>query len=338
MISKLYEKIINFMKKYLYYILCFVFVLICLVIPLPYYISAGGGTINISDRISVSNGYESKGKFQLAYVKQLQATIPTYLLSYVIPDWQVDSAIYYIVDEHETSKDVQARDHLYLDSANSTAISVAYKLAGAEFKITDIYNNVMFISPDADTNLKIGDIIVGIDGKKIKSVDEYKEYVENSSIGTKINLNIIRDKKEKDAYIYVKKIDGAKLTGISVLTTYDYETNPDIKVLYKEKESGSSGGFTTALAIYDRITKEDLTHGLNIVGTGTIDESGKVESIGGVTYKLKGAVKNKADIFFVPRGENYDDAVAYAKKKKYKIKIVPVATIEDAIDYLEEIK
>lgn len=338
MISKIYEKIKKFMKENAYSFICFIFALICLVTPLPYYVYIGGGVIDISDRIEVDNSTKSKGSFSLAYVKQLQATIPTYLLSYVMPDWEVEGTSYYVVDENETSKDVVARDHLYLDSANSTAISVAYTLAGKEFDITDVYNNVMFISPDADTNLKVGDIITKINGKKIKDINEYKKYVEDSSIGTKINLTVLRNKKESDAYIYVKKIDGSKLTGISVLTTYDYKTNPKIKLLFKSKESGSSGGFTTALAIYDKLVDEDLTHGLKIVGTGTIAEDGKVDEIAGVTYKLKGAEKAKADIFFVPRGSNYEDAVKYAKKKHYKIKIVPVATIEDAISYLKEIK
>ena len=59
----------------------------------------------------------------------------------------------------------------------------------------------------------------------------------------------------------------------------------------------------TALLIYDYLTEEDITKGRTIVGTGTIDENGNVGSIGGVKYKLKGAVKNKAEIFLVPNGK-----------------------------------
>ena len=89
-----------------------------------------------------------------------------------------------------------------------------------------------------------------------------------------------------------------------------------------------------ALAVYDAITEEDITGGLTIVGTGTIDVYGNVGSIGGVEYKLKGAEKKGADIFFVPRGENYDEAKKLVDKEKYKIKLVPVSTFEEALNYL----
>ena len=51
-----------------------------------------------------------------------------------------------------------------------------------------------------------------------------------------------------------------------------------------------------ALAMYDALTREDITKGKTIAGTGTIDANGNVGAIGGVIYKLSGAVKNNADI------------------------------------------
>lgn len=53
----------------------------------------------------------------------------------------------------------------------------------------------------------------------------------------------------------------------------------------------------TTLEIYNSLTDDDLTKGYKIVGTGTIDMEGNVGMIGGVKYKLKGAIKKKADIF-----------------------------------------
>ena len=49
----------------------------------------------------------------------------------------------------------------------------------------------------------------------------------------------------------------------------------------------------TALAIYNYLTEEDITHGKTIVGTGTIDINGNVGLIGGVKYKLKVLLKIK---------------------------------------------
>ena len=48
-----------------------------------------------------------------------------------------------------------------------------------------------------------------------------------------------------------------------------------------------------------------------------------------------GAVHDKADIFFVPK-ENYQEAIDTKKKYNYKINVVKVEKLEDAIKYLQE--
>ena len=69
-----------------------------------------------------------------------------------------------------------------------------------------------------------------------------------------------------------------------------------------------------------------------------IDSNGNVGEIGGVEYKLKGAVNEKSDIFFVPMGNNYDECLKIKKEKKYDIVIVGISKIDDAIEYLENLK
>ena len=127
------------------------------------------------------------------------------------------------------------------------------------------------------------------------------------------------------------------MVGFAFQINYDYTVSPKIKLNTAKNEYGSSGGLMTSLAIYDALIDEDLTNGLTISGTGTIDIDGNVGSIGGVKYKLKGAINNKADIFFVPNGENYDEAIKIAEEKKYDIKIIGVSTLKEAITYLENL-
>ena len=92
--------------------------------------------------------------------------------------------------------------------------------------------------------------------------------------------------------------------GIIIGLKYDYETEIPVEIKMRNKESGSSGGLMMALAIYNSLTQKDISHGKNIVGTGTIDIEGNVGEIDGIKYKLLGAKKKHADIFFVPT-ENY---------------------------------
>ena len=128
--------------------------------------------------------------------------------------------------------------------------------------------------------------------------------------------------------------DGEKYVGLSVMTTFDIKSDLNIEIDSKSSESGPSGGMMMALMIYDGLTGKDLTRGRKIVGTGTISKNGEVGDIGGVKFKLMGAAKAKADVFLVPEG-NYEEAMKVAKEKKYKIEIVKVTTLQDAIDYLE---
>ena len=92
------------------------------------------------------------------------------------------------------------------------------------------------------------------------------------------------------------------------------------------------------MSIYDSLVKEDITNGLTIVGTGTIDLEGNIGSIGGVEYKLKSAVKNDADLFIVPNDENYKEALKIKEENNYDIEILGVSTFDEVINYLEDIK
>ena len=173
------------------------------------------------------------------------------------------------------------------------------------------------------------------DGNKIEDIEDYKKYIQKQEIGTYIDIKVLRNRQEVKTKLKVLE-DKEKYTGIIVSTIYNYETNPKLYFTFKENESGSSGGLTLALAIYNKITKYDITKGKKIVGTGTIEPDGSVGEIGGVEYKLKGAVKAKADIFLVPSGNNYKDAMKVKEKEKFDIDIIEVATFEEALQKLKD--
>ena len=118
--------------------------------------------------------------------------------------------------------------------------------------------------------------------------------------------------------------------------SYGYEVDPEVNITSKASEAGSSGGLMMSLTIYNQLVEEDITKGKKIVGTGTIDIDGNVGEIGGVKYKLIGAVKNDADIFMCPI-ENYEEAKKVAEEKDYDITIIAVHTFQEAIEKLEEL-
>ena len=106
---------------------------------------------------------------------------------------------------------------------------------------------------------------------------------------------------------------------------------------------GPSAGFMFSLEIYNQLTKEDLTRGYKIAGTGTISSDGTVGKIGGIEQKVVAADKAGAEIFFAPnengeKDSNYQNAIVTAKDIHSKMKIVPINTFDEAIDYLEKLE
>lgn len=332
MFNKIYENIKKFIKENYKTLLLYLILLIICTYRLPFYIYTGGGTIDLEKRIDLKGN--EKGSYNLAYVKQIYATIPTYLLSFVMDKWDVVKVSDLQIDNEEDVKDIDNREKLYLEEANNHAILNAYKLAGKTINMKESSYKVIYVNKDSDTNIIVGDKLLSVNGVKITNNLEYKKYLQTLDVGTKLEIKVERNNKEIDCYAILKEIDGEKIIGLYLVNIYDYELDPPINLKFKWNESGSSGGFMLSLAIYDRLVDDDLTKGRKIVGTGTIDANGNVGEIGGVKYKVLGASKEKADIFFCPK-ENYEEAINTKNKYNLKLKIVKVETLEEAINYLK---
>lgn len=332
MFNNIYEKIKSFIKNNYKELLVYLIILFIITFPLPYYIYVGGGTIDLESRIELESN--EKGSYNLAYVSQVNATIPTYLLSFLIDSWEVVKVGDVMLDDSETKSDIETREKLYLEEANNNAIINAYSLANREIDIKSNCYKVVYVSEESDTTVKVGDTLLTVNGISVDDNNEYKEYLKSLKLGSDLDVVVKRNGKEVNCSAKLISVNGESVIGLYLVNIIDYEVNPEIKLNFKWNESGPSGGFMLSLAIYDKLIEEDLTKGRKIVGTGTIDQNGNVGEIGGVQYKLMGAVKDNADIFFVPTN-NYEEAINFKNKKKYDIEIVEVKTIQDAINYLK---
>ena len=115
---------------------------------------------------------------------------------------------------------------------------------------------------------------------------------------------------------------------------------------------GPSAGLMFTLEIYEQLTGKNLRQGKEIAGTGTINSAGEVSRIGGIDKKVASADQAGVEVFFAPDDEiskemkkeypelqsNYEEAKKAAKELNSSMKIVPVKTVQDALDYLENMK
>ncbi|MCR4398457.1 MAG: hypothetical protein NUV93_05790, partial [Firmicutes bacterium] len=94
--------------------------------------------------------------------------------------------------------------------------------------------------------------------------------------------------------------------------------------------TGPSAGLMLSLEIIEQLNRgASLAGGMRVAGTGTIAPGGDVGPVGGVTQKVVAAERAGMQVFFTPR-ENAGEATAAARK----IRIVPVSSLEEAVDYL----
>ncbi len=316
-------------KLYLVYVL----ILFISLYRINYYIYSPGSLVNLTDRIIVDNSYNQKGNFNLTYVTSRHATILTYLLSYIIPNWDLENIDEVRIDNEEDN-DIFTRGQIYLKETSYDAVIAAFNEANIPYEIKSIDVTVTHVFESAKTNLKIGDIIKKINGIKINSVDDISNILKDYNENDKIVIEVLRNNKIVSCYAYIRNENNRNIIGVALALIKDVETNPKVEFVFKDSESGSSRGLMCALDIYNKITEYDLTKGDIISGTGTIDENGNVIEIDGVKYKLLGAVNNNAKVFIVP-SKNYGEAIKIKNNNNYDIEIIEATTLHDVIEKLK---
>jgi len=331
------KKILKWIKSNLLFVILVVLFFAILVIRVPYSVMMPGGIIDLGNRVTVYGEKTNvSGSFNMAYVRVSEGQIPYILLGLISDDYEVvknDDLTY----ENETIEESDKRDKLLLEQSKDYATVVAMDAADVDYMIGNKINHVVYIYDKADTDLQVGDNLVSCNGKEVVDLYDFKDQIQEAYVGEKLEIVVLRDDKEVTTYATVYEEDGEKYVGISVLTTFNIVSDVEVVIDSKAAESGSSGGFMMSLMVYNAITKQDLTHGKKIVGTGTISLEGEVGEIGGVKYKIMGAAKENADIFFVPEA-NYEEAIQVKEDKGYTMEIVKVKTLQDAIDYLEALE
>lgn len=327
----LYEKLLSYLKENFKFLLLLLGIYLLFMVELPYVIYTPGGAIDLEGRIQIEDGYESEGKFAMAYVSMVRGSLPFLALSYVIPNWDIE-AKKDILYENETMDDMMERDRIYLQEAIGNASIVAYAAAGKELDIKNTTHHIVYIDENADNTFALFDELLSVDGKAYEDLEAYRAYIESKQAGDTVHFRVRRNGKETDATATLYDTEDGVKSGISIITTHECE---GVEVKSKSSESGPSGGLMTALAIYNHLVEEDITKGRFVIGTGTIDPDGTVGEIGGVKYKLLGAAKKHADVFLCPK-ENLEEAMEVKESEKLDLTVVGVSTFEEALAYLQK--
>ncbi len=327
------KKIQEFIKDEWKFLLVIAFTYLILTYELPYVIYKPGGHIDMSDRVSGENLYDVDGSLSMTYVSLVKGSIPFLLASFLIPNWDIVPTEDLTYDEENFDETVEI-DKIYMREAISNAEYVAYTNSGIEFEEKAVHNIVTNKSSEALTELHYGDEIISFDGEYYSGLKEFQNYISAKKAGDEVTIEYKRDGKLRTEKVTLIEIEGVTKVGLGIATVSEYETKYDIEIKTKASESGPSGGFITALEIYNRITPEDITKGKKIMGTGTIDRDGTVGVIGGVKYKLLGAYNDGAEVFICPK-DNYEEALKVVEEEKMDIVLFGIESFEEGLEKLK---
>ncbi|MDA2966545.1 MAG: hypothetical protein O3B91_03360 [Actinomycetota bacterium] len=97
---------------------------------------------------------------------------------------------------------------------------------------------------------------------------------------------------------------------------------------------GPSAGLSFTVALIDSLTKGELIPSQGVAVTGTIQDDGSVGAIGALVQKSIAVKKSGAKIFLVPTAQGPDDIAAAQAAVGDAVKIVPVATLGEALEAL----
>ncbi len=234
----------------------------------------------------------------------------------------------------ESDEDFRRRGLEAMDRSKENAIAVALDRLDLDVKVESDGVRVADLlegAPSGDV-LQIGDIIRAVDGEPVVLADDLREALADKAPGDTVTLTIERDGEAFDVEVELYESDeapGRALIGILAETL-----NPRFPIdIDSSNIGGPSAGLMYTLAIIDLLTPEDITHGHVIAGTGTIDRSGKVGPIGGVRQKAVAAEAAGAEYMLVP-ADNFEEVQT---APIHDLKLVSVATVDDALEFLDSL-
>ena len=85
------KQIKEFIKENLVFLIIIITTSIIFNIPLPYYISAPGGVIDIENRITVNDKEIDKdGSLNMLYVTEYNGTVGSYVIAKILKNWDIN--------------------------------------------------------------------------------------------------------------------------------------------------------------------------------------------------------------------------------------------------------
>lgn len=279
---------------------------------------------------------ENEGTFFMVTVTQQKASPAMLLYGLLNPIIDVKHSRNVIPPEMKP-QEYQRLMQKWMEESQNMAKVVALRKLGYEVELESDGVEVVEIGENSPAKglLFPGDLIVQVDDEPVFLSDELVERVQARAIGEPVKLTVKRNGELKKVVVTTTNhAEDPEKAGIFVyIQTKNWRPKLPFTIdINVGKITGSSAGLMFVLEILDQLDARPLTSGKKIAGTGTINLKEEVGAIGGVRQKVRAAEKAGAEYFFVPLA-NYEEAQTAVRT----IKLVPVGTLDDALQFLENL-
>lgn len=205
--------------------------------------------------------------------------------------------------EHVSVAQFNEQSARLMNSAQETAVAVALRKLGYTVS-TRVAVAAIMPETDAASKLKPGDQLLAVNGIKLQNSAELVSVIQTSTSGS-VTLEILRDGVQQQVNVKTYINSETKKKAIGVFVMHEYDLPHKVKFAHSDI-GGPSAGLIFTLAIIDKSLAEDLTGGLRISATGTIEDNGNVGPIGGLKQKMYGANAAGTDLFLMPQANCQD--------------------------------
>ncbi len=309
-------------------------------LKVPYYAISPGPVEEVADLVSVDDVpvYTTNGDLFLLTVGLREVNIFEYLEAQLDP--RVDLVGREVIRPAGVTQEEATRSNLEaMDQSIDAAVYVALTRLGYEVGFSGEGVSVLEVVDDTPAAgvLQVGDVITHVNGRAVATADDAGAVIRTFQIGETINLSGTRAGQPLSVDITLAPhpdLEGSPMVGV-VLDTVNLDLDLPIDLEIDSRNiGGPSAGMMYAIAVLDLLTEEDLAKGHRIAGTGTIHFDETVGAIGGVRQKVFAARSVGAEYIMVPI-DNYPDALTAVGDD---IEIVSVATLQDALDFLDSLE
>ncbi len=332
-------------------ILPYILIMFILVYPIDFYLHNPGGLSEVTSLIEVdyNQDKEIEGTISSTFIMSIKR--PTFF-QFMAGTFSPYASINVLTGTNLTYTNQEIAQISYLDKETSVnaAVIVAYlKAAEINSEIEINYISKVMVYGKAEyldhyDEIEFGDEFISFIGDGNVVYTSLADIATYSVLSNSYDFTFKNADNEEYTLTLSKDEDYNKF-GITLKTYYivDKEITYPVFTENNSNIGGPSGGLLQTLSVYNILVDEDLTHGLKIAGTGTINYDGTVGYIGGVEQKIITAYLNKVDLFFMPSlnenfyNDNYEEALRVCEE--YGIDptdwLIPVGTFQAAVDYLE---